>query len=133
MGLASVCVSAVTTGQLEKEFATPPASARPHVFWYWINGNINREGLTADLEAMQRAGIGGAMIFNIGGHGAAGPVKVLSDDWRDLMQQPLAGRRAIARRRKIQQRRMAPYSGVAKMVDRPQNTTHLRTIRFCDI
>ena len=39
-------------------FVSPPASARPWVYWFWLNGNITREGITADLEAMRRAGIG---------------------------------------------------------------------------
>ena len=68
------------------EFANPPATARPHVFWYWINGNISREGITADLESMARVGIGGAGIFNIGGHASTGPVKMMSPEWRELMK-----------------------------------------------
>ena len=31
-----------------------------------MNGNVTREGITADLEAMERVGIGGAQIFNVG-------------------------------------------------------------------
>src|ERR1017187_10703167 len=50
---------------LEKEFAAPPDTARPWVYWFWINGNINHSGITADLEAMQRVGIGGVEIFNV--------------------------------------------------------------------
>ncbi len=82
---------------LREEFLTPPAKARPHTFWYWMNGRISREGITADLEAMQRAGIGGAVIFNIGGHGGSGWVKVLSPEWRELMQHAIreAGRLGI--------------------------------------
>jgi hypothetical protein len=38
-------------GTLETGFINPPSSARPHVFWTWMNGNITREGITADLEA----------------------------------------------------------------------------------
>ena len=89
-------LAGVTAG-LEREFMTPPLSARPHVYWYWMNGNISREGLTADLEAMKRAGIGGAAIFNIGGHGGSGPVKVLSPEWRELMRHAIreAGRLGI--------------------------------------
>jgi len=79
--------SFVAAGDLEQEFASPPASARPHVYWYWMNGYITQEGIDADLEAMKRAGIGGAVIFNIGGHGLEpGPVKVLSTEWRGLMK-----------------------------------------------
>lgn len=83
--------------RLEKSFVTPPPAAKPHVYWYWMNGNISREGLTADLEAMKRAGIGGAGIFNIGGHGGRGPINVLSPEWRELMRHAIreAGRLGI--------------------------------------
>ena len=47
-------------------FAPPPASARPWVYWFWLNGNITSEGITADLEAMQRVGIGGVLIMEVG-------------------------------------------------------------------
>ena len=30
-----------------------------------MNGNVTKEGITADLEAMKRVGIGGAQIFNV--------------------------------------------------------------------
>ncbi|QHI68849.1 glycosyl hydrolase [Tichowtungia aerotolerans] len=71
---------------LKKQFSSPPDAARPYVFWYWINGNISQEGLAADLDAMHEAGIGGAVIFNIGGHGPAGPVKLYTSEWRELMR-----------------------------------------------
>jgi hypothetical protein len=47
-------------------FRNPPDSARPEVWWHWMNGNVTREGITADLEAMKRVGIGGVQIFNAG-------------------------------------------------------------------
>ncbi len=49
---------------LEKYFINPPLSARPWVFWMWMNGNITKAGITADLEAMKRMGIGGVINFN---------------------------------------------------------------------
>ena len=55
----------VPAGDLAKEFASPPDAARPWVYWFWLNGNINREGITADLEAMKRAGIGGVLIMEV--------------------------------------------------------------------
>ena len=67
-------------------FRDPPAAARPQVWWHWMNGNVTKEGITADLEAMQRVGIGGAQIFNVDCDIPAGPVKFLSADWRDLMR-----------------------------------------------
>jgi hypothetical protein len=50
--------------KLETGFINPPPQARPHTFWIWMNGNITREGITADLEAMARVGIGGVMVLN---------------------------------------------------------------------
>jgi len=50
-----------------------------------MNGNITREGITADLEAMKRVGIGGAQIFNVDCGIPAGPIKVLSPEWRELV------------------------------------------------
>lgn len=47
-------------------FREPPADARPEVFWQWINGNVTAEGIVADLAWMKRAGIGGAILFDIG-------------------------------------------------------------------
>ncbi|MGZ5454711.1 MAG: glycosyl hydrolase, partial [Candidatus Aminicenantales bacterium] len=40
-------------------FAHPPDSARPWTYWMWMDGNLNREGITADLESMRAAGLGG--------------------------------------------------------------------------
>jgi len=75
---------------LESGFLNPPTQARPHTFWIWMNGNITREGITADLEAMARVGIGGVLIFNVAGsHGTdipAGPIDYLSEDWLDLVK-----------------------------------------------
>ena len=47
--------------ELASGFGNPPDTARPWVYWIWINGNLTREGITADLEAMQRVGIGGVL------------------------------------------------------------------------
>src|SRR5205085_5084068 len=67
-------------------FVNPPDSAKPHTWWHWINGNITREGITADLEAMKRAGIGGAQIFNVDVGIPAGNVPFMSDRWREMIK-----------------------------------------------
>src|SRR5262245_29023100 len=71
---------------LEDGFKSPPVSARPHTWWHWMNGNVTREGITADLEAMKRVGIGGAQIFNASEGIPPGSAKFLSPEWRDLMK-----------------------------------------------
>jgi hypothetical protein len=51
------------TVSLEDGFKNPPNSARPRVWWHWMNGNITKEGITLDLEWMNRVGIGGFQNF----------------------------------------------------------------------
>lgn len=74
------------TGSLEENFVSPPVSARPQVWWHWMNGNISREGIADDLEAMKRVGIGGAHIFNVQNRIPHGPVQVGSPEWLDLVK-----------------------------------------------
>jgi hypothetical protein len=56
-----------------------------------MNGNISRKGITADLEAMARVGMGGVQIFNISlpdlskSFTPAGPVTFLSPEWFDML------------------------------------------------
>jgi hypothetical protein len=50
--------------QLEAGFQNPPESAKPRVWWHWMNGNITKKGIKADLEWMKRAGIGGFQNFD---------------------------------------------------------------------
>jgi len=45
-------------------FASPPDSAKPRVWWHWMNGNIRQEGIRKDLEWMKRVGIGGLQNFD---------------------------------------------------------------------
>ncbi|MCL5283264.1 MAG: hypothetical protein M1330_00920 [Armatimonadetes bacterium] len=71
---------------LAKTFLTPPTEARPWVYWFWLYGNITREGITADLEAMQRAGIGGVLIMEVDQGTPPGPVKFASPEWQDLFR-----------------------------------------------
>jgi len=69
---------------LERRFVSPPDSARPWVYWYFMDGNMTREGLTADLEAMKQAGIGGAIFLEVGIGIPRGPVEFMSPEWQAL-------------------------------------------------
>jgi len=75
---------------LAKGFAAPPASARPWVYWFWLDGNISREGITADLEAMRRVGIGGVLIMEVDQGAPKGPARFASPQWRELFKFVLA-------------------------------------------
>ena len=66
--LALTCAQAITIAAaadtLAEAFASPPSSAKPRVWWHWMNGNITQEGITHDLEWMNRIGIGGVQNFD---------------------------------------------------------------------
>ena len=81
---------AVPATNLEETFNAPPAEAKPLTWWHWMNGNVTRAGITADLESMKRVGIGGAQIFNVANNAAvnipAGPADYLGPQWLDMVQ-----------------------------------------------
>ena len=49
--------------KMKQEFSNPPNSAKPHVWWHWMNGNVTQVGIKLDLEWMHRIGIGGFTVF----------------------------------------------------------------------
>lgn len=85
-----ICVQAQTAAQnLEQGFKNPPDSAKPRVWWHWMNGNITKEGIELDLEWMKRAGIGGFQNFDA----ALGTPKLvdkrlvyMTPDWKDAFR-----------------------------------------------
>ena len=68
------------------DFRDPPASARPWVYWFFMDGNLSREGITADLEAMNEAGIGGVILMEVDVGVPRGPVRFMSEPWRALFK-----------------------------------------------
>ncbi len=75
--------------QDKTQFQTPPSSAKPRVWWHWMNGNISKEGIQKDLEWMQRVGIGGFQNFDAN---LFTPVVVpkklvfMTPDWKDAFK-----------------------------------------------
>ncbi len=63
VGFGSVAESLAQSRQVQ-DFQTPPNSAKPRVWWHWMNGNISKEGVQKDLEWMERVGIGGFQNFD---------------------------------------------------------------------
>lgn len=70
---------------LSSVFTRPPAESRPWCYWYWMNGNMTREGIRADLEGLAEVGIGGVLLFDIGIL-PDGPVVNRSPEWFDLVK-----------------------------------------------
>ena len=61
---ASIASGQKLDDYLARGFQQPPDSAKPRVWWHWMNGNITKEGIRADLEWMKRVGIGGFQNFD---------------------------------------------------------------------
>mgnify|MGYP000087313601 FL=1 len=58
----------IAQSALRQQFVNSPVQeARPWTFWYWMFGAVTPEGITADLEAMHRVGLGGAYLMPIKG------------------------------------------------------------------
>ncbi len=69
VGFGVALMTALTLGHassdsLEQGFRQPPDSAKPRVWWHWMNGNISKEGIKLDLEWMHRVGLGGFQNFD---------------------------------------------------------------------
>lgn len=79
-------VAPAVDAQLAKGFRHPPDSAWPWVYWMWSDGNITRQGITADLEAMRRVGIRGVLIMEVDQDIPKGPARFLSPQWRELFR-----------------------------------------------
>src|SRR5438094_3647144 len=60
----STATAQSTRDLLKSGFENPPQSARPRVWWHWMNGNITQEGIKLDLEWMHRVGIVGFQNFD---------------------------------------------------------------------
>ena len=52
------------TDSIYHHFNSPPNSAKPRVWWHWMNGNITKDGIRKDLLWMKRSGIGGFQNFD---------------------------------------------------------------------
>jgi hypothetical protein len=74
------------SADLDASFLEPPDSARPWVLWHWMNGHVTKEGITLDLEAMKRVGLGGVINFDAGTGIPKGPVQYLSPEWFELKE-----------------------------------------------
>ena len=69
---------------LRRLFVSPPPASRPLVYWYFMEGNMTREGITADLEAMKKAGIGGGIFLEVNIGVPKRPVAYMSPEWQAL-------------------------------------------------
>lgn len=93
-GASALLMGCVAADKREAGFVTPPSSVQTGTYWYWIEGNISKEGVEKDLEAMKAAGINRAFVANIGGAGTGDPnsqykVEFMSDEWWNITRAAL--------------------------------------------
>ncbi len=69
---------------LAKAFASPPAEARPWVYCLALSGNLTKEGITADFEAMARVGIGGLILMDVDQGVPPGKAAFAGPLWMDV-------------------------------------------------
>lgn len=93
-GASALLIGCAAADKRETGFVTPPSSVQTGTYWYWIEGNISKEGVEKDLEAMKAAGINRAFVANIGGAGTGDPnsqykVEFMSDEWWNITRAAL--------------------------------------------
>ena len=75
-----------------KDFQNPPQEARIRVWWHWMDSNISKEGIKADLDWMKASGIGGVQQFDAGGTMMGGGQTIvkrlpyMQDEWKDAFR-----------------------------------------------
>ena len=51
-----------------KKFENPTDDCKPWVYWLWLNGNVDKESITEDLEAIKSMGVSGVLFFDNRGY-----------------------------------------------------------------
>ncbi len=76
--------------QVKSIFKLAPDTIITGTYWYWISGNISKDGVIKDLEAMKKVGINRAYIGNVFLDDVVeGKVKMFSDEWWDILHAAL--------------------------------------------
>ncbi len=78
------CCLTLSPDKLKDNFQNPPDSAKPGVYWYFMDGNLSREEMTKDLGSMKEAGISNLIFLEVGIGVPRGPVDFMSEEWQDL-------------------------------------------------
>jgi hypothetical protein len=95
LAILSLCAFAGGTASadtLEEGFREVPVAERPWCYYWWVNGNVDKETITRDLEAMRRIGFGGLLLFDARGYHEdidhliypKPKMEFMSDEWRAM-------------------------------------------------
>ena len=70
----------------EVHFKNPPSWAKPRTWMHAMSGNMTKEGMTKDLEAISEVGIGGILLFNIAQGIPYGSITYNSPEHHDILK-----------------------------------------------
>lgn len=98
--IVSPCVSGYgqDSKSLKNSFISPPDSAKPRVYWWWLFNRVDKAGITRDLEEFKAKGISGVNLICTGGYAGAAPlpgVKYQSPEWWDLFRYTVKDARRV--------------------------------------
>ncbi|MDR1012165.1 MAG: hypothetical protein LBM04_13745 [Opitutaceae bacterium] len=84
----TTAASAASAGALAEGFDTVPDAMKPGCYWWWLDGQVDKAGITLDLEGFRAKGIGAVLLVNSTNLGPKerrrfGPA-FLSDEWKAL-------------------------------------------------
>ena len=94
--IGSMLVNGTAADTLSTTFKQPTEATKPWCYWYWLDEDISKEGITKDLQNMAEVGIARAMIGNVAKPAKTdnakedvARVEVLSPEWRELKMHAL--------------------------------------------
>ena len=70
--------------ELISNFQNPPMQAHPGVYWYFMDGNLNKEEMTKDLISMKEKGISHLVFLEVNVGIPRGKVDFMSEEWLNL-------------------------------------------------
>lgn len=81
------CISNSSFAQIDRiksGFVKPADLYKPGVYWYFMDGNMNAETITKDLESMKKAGLGNLIFLEVNVGVPRGRIGFLSEQWITL-------------------------------------------------
>lgn len=79
-----------------EEFRNPEDSTRTKVWWFHGETETTREGITADLEAYRRAGVGGVVYYDQVHGSGEGALDAFSPEWWEMLKFSAAEARRLS-------------------------------------
>ena len=91
--LLAILASCSRGPSLADGFMNPPDEFKPWCYWWWLNGNVDKETVTADLESMKELGFGGFLIVDSRGYWdddehvriPEAAMEFMSEEWFDMV------------------------------------------------